>query len=96
MEGFLSSPYAGVVIESCQFDQNVCSSIKYLVISHKRVPSDISFGIWENRVIVLKPEQEMAIYNLLHERDVKAILSTGFGKSRSLLSLLWPKKKCPH
>ena len=35
----------------------------------------------ENRAIVLKPEQEMAIYSLLHRRDVMAILSTGFGKS---------------
>ena len=33
----------------------------------------------ENRAIVLKPEQEMAIYSLLHRRDVIAILSTGFG-----------------
>ena len=35
----------------------------------------------ENRAIVLKPEREMAIYSLLHRRDVMAILSTGFGKS---------------
>ena len=35
----------------------------------------------ENRAIVLKPEQEMVIYSLLHRRDVMAILSTGFGKS---------------
>ena len=37
--------------------------------------------IRENREIVLKPEQEMATYSLLHGRDVMAILSTGFGKS---------------
>ena len=35
----------------------------------------------KNRAIGLKPEQEMAIYSLLHRRDVIAILSTGFGKS---------------
>ena len=29
----------------------------------------------------MKPEQEMAIYSLLHRGDVIAILSTGFGKS---------------
>ena len=35
----------------------------------------------ENRAILLKPEQEMAIYSLLYWRDLMAILSTGFGKS---------------
>ena len=32
----------------------------------------------ENRAIVLKPEQEMVIYSLLHRRDVMAILSTAW------------------
>ena len=36
--------------------------------------------IREKRAIVLKPEQEMATYSLLHGRDFMAILSTGFGK----------------
>ena len=35
----------------------------------------------ENSAVVLKPEQETAINNLLHGRDVMAILPTGFGKS---------------
>ena len=35
----------------------------------------------ENRAIVFKSEHEMAIYRLLHRRDIMAILSTGFGKS---------------
>ena len=35
----------------------------------------------ENRAIVLKAKQEMAIYSLLQRRDVMEILSTGFGKS---------------
>ena len=35
----------------------------------------------ENGAIVLKLEQETAIYNLLNGRDVMAILPTGFGKS---------------
>ena len=34
-----------------------------------------------NSAIVLKPEQETAINNLLNGRDVMDILSTGFGKS---------------
>ena len=39
-------------------------------------------NIWrENRAIVLKTKQEMAIYSLLQRIDVMAILSTGFGKS---------------
>ena len=39
-------------------------------------------NIWrENRAIVLKPKQEMAIYSLLQRRDVMEILSTRFGKS---------------
>ena len=39
-------------------------------------------NIWrENRAIVLKPKQEMAIYSLLQRRDVMEILSTSFGKS---------------
>ena len=39
-------------------------------------------NIWqENRAIVLKPKQEMAIYSLLQRRDVMEILSTTFGKS---------------
>ena len=38
-------------------------------------------NIWrENRAIVLKPKQEMAIYSLVQRRDVIEILSTGFGK----------------
>ena len=36
---------------------------------------------WENSAVVLKAEQETAIKNLLHGRDVMAILPTGFGKS---------------
>ena len=42
----------------------------------------------ENRAIVLKPKQEMAIYliySLLQRRDVMEILSTGFVKSMILL-----------
>ena len=35
----------------------------------------------ENSAIVLKPEQETAINNLLNGRDVMDILSTVFGKS---------------
>ena len=35
----------------------------------------------ENSAIVLKPEQETAVNNLLNGRDVMDILSTGFGKS---------------
>ena len=35
----------------------------------------------ENSAVVLKPEQETAINNLLNGRDVMAILPTGFGKS---------------
>ena len=35
----------------------------------------------ENRAVVLKLEQGMAIYSLLHRREVMAILSTGFVKS---------------
>ena len=35
----------------------------------------------ENGAVVLKPEQETAINNLLNGRDVMAILPTGFGKS---------------
>ena len=35
----------------------------------------------ENRAILLKPGQEMAIYSLVYWRDLMAILSTGFGKS---------------
>ena len=35
----------------------------------------------ENRAIVLKPKQKMAIYSLLQRRDVMEILSTRFGKS---------------
>ena len=50
----------------------------------------------ENRVIVLKPKQEMAFYSPHQRRDVMVILLTGFGKSMILLFLLWPKKKCPH
>ena len=43
-------------------------------------------NIWrENRAIVLKPKQELAIYSLLQRRDVMEILSTGFGKSMILL-----------
>ena len=39
-------------------------------------------NIWrENRAIVLKPKQEMAIYSLLQRRDVMEILSTRFGKN---------------
>ena len=39
-------------------------------------------NIWrENRAIVLKPKEEMAIYSLLQRRDVMEILSTRFGKS---------------
>ena len=36
---------------------------------------------WENSAVVLKAEQETAIKNLLHGRDVDvmAILPTGFG-----------------
>ena len=38
-------------------------------------------NIWrENRAIVLKPKQGMAIYSLVQRRDVIEILSTGFGK----------------
>ena len=37
--------------------------------------------IRENREIVLKPEQETAVSESLHGRDVMAVLSTGFGKS---------------
>ena len=35
----------------------------------------------ENSAIVLKPEQEKTINNLVNGRDVMAILPTGFGKS---------------
>ena len=35
----------------------------------------------DNRKIVLKEEQEMAVNHLLNGRDVMAILPTGFGKS---------------
>ena len=35
----------------------------------------------EERKIVLKPEQETAVSELLHGRDVMAILPTSFGKS---------------
>ena len=43
-------------------------------------------NIWrENRAMVLKPKQEMAIYSLLHRRDAMDILSTGFGQSMILL-----------
>ena len=35
----------------------------------------------ENSAVVLKPEQETAINNLLNGRDIMAILPTGFGKS---------------
>ena len=36
---------------------------------------------WENSAIVLKPEQEKTINNLVNGRDVMAILPTGVGKS---------------
>ena len=67
-----------------------------LVISHGRVISakqnqnikealtgaSSILNIWrENSAIVLKPEQELAIYSLLQRRDVMEILSTSFGKS---------------
>ena len=35
----------------------------------------------EDREIVLKPEQETAVSESLHGRDVMAVLPTGFGKS---------------
>ena len=35
----------------------------------------------EDREIVLKPEQETAVSELVHGRDVMAVLPTGFGKS---------------
>ena len=35
----------------------------------------------EDREIVLKPEQETAVSESLHGRDVMAVLLTGFGKS---------------
>ena len=35
----------------------------------------------EDREIVLKPEEETAVSELLHGRDVMAVLPTGFGKS---------------
>ena len=38
-------------------------------------------NIWrENRAIVLKPKQEMAIYSLVQRKDVIEILSGDFGK----------------
>ena len=44
--------------------------------------ASLILNIWrENRAIVLKTKQEMAIYSLLQRIDVMAILSTGFGKS---------------
>ena len=44
--------------------------------------ASLILNIWrENRAIVLKSKQEMAIYSLLQRIDVMAILSTGFGKS---------------
>ena len=46
----------------------------------------------ENRAIVLKPDQGMAIYSLLHRRDVMAILSTGFGKSMIITVFAIAKK----
>ena len=47
----------------------------------------------ENRAVVLKPEQEMAIYRLLHRRDIMAILSTGFGKSMIFTFFAMAKKR---
>jgi len=49
----------------------------------------------EIRAIVLKPEQEMAIYSLLQRRDVMAILSTGFGKSMIFTFFAMAKEEMP-
>ena len=46
----------------------------------------------ENRAIVLKPEQEMVSYSLLHRRDAMAILSTGFGKSMIFIIIAMAKE----
>ena len=35
----------------------------------------------EDREIIVKPEQETAVSELVHGRDVMAVLPTGFGKS---------------
>ena len=101
---------------SSQLDQNVHPSIKYLVISDVRVPSDWKIFSakqnqnikelltqtltilniqWENRAIVLKPEQEMVIYSLLHRRDVIKkwqFCQLVLARAWPLLSLLWLKK----
>ena len=51
-------------------------------------------NIWrENRAIVLKSKQEMAIYSLLQRRDVMEILSTRFGKSMIFTVLAMAKEE---
>ena len=50
----------------------------------------------ENRAIVLRPKQKIAIYSLLQRRDVVAILSTGFGKSMIFTVFSMAKEEMPY
>ena len=51
-------------------------------------------NIWrENRAIVLKPKQEMAIYSLVQRRDVIEILSTGFAKGMMFIVFAMAKEE---
>ena len=49
----------------------------------------------ENSAVVLKPEQEMAINNLLHGRDITAILPTGLSKSMIYTVFALAKEEIP-